>query len=123
MSILDDNKNRNVNLAVQLAGEDLARDRMVTIGSFNYTNITTATTTTVKSGSGFLNALIVNKGVATATITMYDNTAGSGTLIGVITFGAALLGDPPVQSKYEVNFTTGLTIVTSGATDLTVSWL
>lgn len=123
MSILDDNKNRNVNLAVQLAGEDLARDRMVTIGSFNFTNIATATTTTVKSGSGFLNRITINKGVASATVTLYDNTAGSGTLIGTITFGAALLGDPGIPLLYEVNFTTGLTIVTSGATDLTVSWL
>jgi hypothetical protein len=123
MSILDDNKNRNVNLAVQLAGEDLARDRMVTIGSYNYTNITTATTTTVKSGSGYLNALIVNKGVTSATITLYDNTAGSGTLIGTITFGGSLLSDPPNEVPYNINFITGLTIVTSGATDLTVSWL
>jgi hypothetical protein len=123
MSILDDNKNRNVNVATQLAGEDLARDRMMTIGSFNDTNITTATTTTVKSGSGYLNAIIINKAVVSTTITIYDNTAGSGTLIGTITYGGTLLNDPPIMATYNCNFVTGLTIVTSGATDLTVSWL
>lgn len=87
---------------------------------YAFTNITTATTTTVKSGSGFFKALIVNKGVATATITIYDNTAGSGTKIGTITFGAALLSDPGSTVEYCCKFSTGLTIVTSGATDLTV---
>jgi len=121
--LVDSAGNQKVTQGTQLAGEDLARNRMMTIGSFSYANITTATTTTVKSGSGYLNGLIINKGVAAATITIYDNTAGSGTLIGTITFGAALLGDPPIPVPYNINFTTGLTIVTSGATDLTISYL
>lgn len=91
----------------------------------NFTNITTGTTTTLKSGRGRLSRIVVNKAVAAATITVYDSTTGSGTKIGTITFGAALLSDPPIQSNYGNDgllFQTGLTIVTSGATDLTVIW-
>lgn len=87
----------------------------------SYSNITSATTTVVKSGSGFLHKIVVNKGVASATITIYDNTSASGTKIGTITFGSSLLTDIPV-AHYDVYFATGLTIVTSGATDITVSY-
>lgn len=85
-----------------------------------YQNITSATTTTVKSGKGTLARIVVNKAVLSGAITIYDNTAGSGTKIGTITYGAALLSDPPIVAEYECQFSTGLTIVTSAATDLTV---
>ena len=112
----------NVNLASRIAGEDIPNDVLKVEERFSYSNITSATTTTVKTGAGFFHALIINKGVAAATITVYDNTAGSGTKIATITFGAALLSDPPDSTIYNVSFSTGLTIVTSGATDLTVSY-
>jgi hypothetical protein len=85
-----------------------------------FLNITTATTTTVKTGPGTFVRLVVNKAVLSGVITIYDNTAGSGTKIGTITYGAALLSDPPIEATYEVQFSIGLTIVTSAATDLTV---
>ena len=85
-------------------------------------NITTATTTTVKSGAGVLKSITINKGIATGVITIYDNTAASGTKIGTITFGAALVSDPPVTGIYDAAFATGLTVVTSAATDITVSY-
>lgn len=91
-------------------------------GHSQYTNITTATTTTVKSGSGNLMSIIVNKATTTGTVTIYDNTAGSGTKIGTITYGAALLSDPPIAAEYECRFNTGLTIVTTGTNDITVIW-
>jgi hypothetical protein len=82
-----------------------------------YVNITTATTTTVKSGSGFLYSIVLNKGTATDTVTLYDNTAGSGTKIGTIVFPTA---QPCTAIWYSLEFTTGLTIVTSGSDDITV---
>lgn len=85
-----------------------------------FANISTATTTTVKSGSGTLVAIIINKAVANGVITIYDNTAASGTKIGTVTIGAAVLSDPPTHAEYECQFSTGLTIVTSAATDITV---
>lgn len=99
---------------------DDVNGKIVVEHRYAFTNITTGATTVVKSGAGLLHAIVVNKGAATATITIYDNTAGSGTKIGTITFGAALLTDPPLLATYNLSFSTGLTIVTSGATDVTV---
>lgn len=92
----------------------------VNSASFTYSHISTSTTTTVKPGAGELHAISVNtKGTVASTITVFDNTAGSGAVIGVIDSlnlsGAFVL---------DVAFTTGLTIVTTGtvAPDLTVSY-
>jgi hypothetical protein len=94
----------------------------VEAGGTAYKNITTATTTAVKSGVGFLHALTINTYVASATITIYDNTAASGTKIGTITLPSTITADAPVTLTFDVGFATGLTIVTSGATDVTVSY-
>ena len=84
----------------------------------NYENINTNTTTTVKSGSGVLKRIVVNKvGASSNTCTIYDNTSGTGTIIGTIY---------PVYTQivfeYDVVFNTGLTIVTATGTaaDLTI---
>jgi hypothetical protein len=90
-------------------------------GGDNFTNITTATTTTVKSGDGVLKSIVINAAVANGVITIYDNTAASGTLIGTITLPATLL-DSQYVLPYGVRFSTGLTIVTSAATNLTAIW-
>jgi hypothetical protein len=87
--------------------------------SFQYQNITTDTTTVVKSTSGVLHTVCVNTPAATGTITIYDSTAASGTKIGTITSYASL----PKCFTYDVAFWTGLTIVTAtAAPDVTVSW-
>ncbi len=86
-------------------------------------HISTATTTTVKSGAGVLHRIVIGTIVGAATITVYDNTAGSGTVIGVLTLPAAGAGDMPDSLEFNVAFATGLTLVTSGATDLTVAYL
>lgn len=83
---------------------------------FEYRNITTATTTVVKSGAGVLKAITVNS-TAAGTITVYDNTSAAGTKI-------ATLKTSVVEGTYEFNvaFGTGLTIVTGAASDITVSY-
>lgn len=86
-----------------------------------FTNITSATTTTIKSGSGTLVRICNNKKVANGVITIYDNTAASGTKIGTITSPATLL-DNSQTYDFNCGFSTGLTIVTSAAEDLTVIW-
>lgn len=85
-----------------------------------YAHISTATTTTVKSGAGVLHNISVNAlGTVASSCTVYDNTAGSGTIIAVINTlnlsGSFIL---------DVSFATGLTIVTTGtvAPDITVSY-
>lgn len=82
-----------------------------------YLNIAGAATTVVKAAPGSLFYIVNNKPVSTATITIYDNTAGSGTKIGTITNSTVVT---PYFLEYECRFATGLTIITSGADDITV---
>jgi len=87
----------------------------------NYTNVASATTTAVASGIGTLKRIIMNKAVANGVITVYDNTAGSGTKIATITHPAALL-QSQYDLEYNVRFTTGLTVVTGSTDDVTIVW-
>jgi hypothetical protein len=82
-------------------------------------NILSATTTVCKSGFGKLSKIVINKAVASAVVTVYDNTAGSGTIIATITMPAVLL-QTHVTLDYECHFGTGLTVVTSSTADITV---
>lgn len=84
--------------------------------SYLYDNITAATTTTVKSGQGVLKRIVINE-TAAGTIAIYDNTAGSGTLIGTLKASIA-----EQSLEYDAHFTTGLTIVTAAASDITVMY-
>lgn len=103
-------------LGTKIAGEDLTVDVLKVEERFTYNNIITNTTTTVKSGAGFLHSIVVNTTSAGA-VTIYDNTAGSGTKIG--TMKASIAEGTYI---YDVSFATGLTIVTAGASDLTISY-
>lgn len=85
-------------------------------------NITTATTTVVKSGPGVLHSIIVNKAVVSQTVTVYDNTSAAGTKLATVTWAAALTSDPPFSAIYDIGFTTGLTVVTGGASDITITY-
>lgn len=89
------------------------------IGS--YKNIASAATYVLRPGPGVLIGLTINKAVANGVITIYDNTSAAGTKIATITHPGTLL-----QTQYgllfNVAFTTGLTIVTGAADDITVSW-
>jgi hypothetical protein len=77
-------------------------------------NITTATTTTVKTGAGVLHKLIIGT-TAAGTITIYDNTAGSGTIIAK--FKASM---PEGVYVIDASFAIGLTVVTGAASDISV---
>jgi len=129
MAILNANKERKVDLGTKVAGEDLTNDVMKVEEQYNYSNITTNTTTTVKSGAGMLHTITLNNPalltVANLTVAIYDNTAGSGTLIGTFTVPFGLTSALPMQLWFDAKFSTGLTIVTSGPTvtgNLTVSY-
>lgn len=84
---------------------------------FNYRNITTATTTVVSSVPGVLHSVTINT-TAAGTITLYDNTAASGTKIATIAASIA----SGTNVTFDVSFTTGLTVVTAAASDITVSF-
>lgn len=85
-----------------------------------FSNIATNTTTVVKSGRGVFYGIVVNKAVLNGVITIYNNTSAAGTKIATITHPATLL-----QNQYDLNynridFTLGLTVVTSAADDITI---
>lgn len=84
----------------------------------NYSSayISTQTTTTVKTGSGFLHTITLGETAAGA-ITVYDNTAASGTILAVL---KASIAEQTFQ--LDLPFKTGLTIVTAAASKLTVSY-
>ena len=98
----------------KLAGEDLTNDVLKFEGQFSSTYISTATTTVVKTGAGLLHAIVVTETTA-FTIIVYDNTAASGTILA--SFVASIA---PGTYRFDALFTTGLTIITAGASKLTV---
>ena len=79
--------------------------------------IATATTTTIATGAGILHAINITE-TAAGTITVYDNTAASGTI-------KAVLKASIVEGDYlhDIDFTIGCTIVTAGASKLTATWV
>lgn len=79
----------------------------------SFKNIATNTTTAVLSGSGTLDSIVINTTGATAnTITVYDNTAGSGTKIATID-GTTASG---TRIIFNVKVSTGITVVTASGT-------
>lgn len=97
-------------------GNDPVTRRQLTAVSGTPFQISTATTTTVRTGSGVLNNLVCVGGTL-GNVTVYDNTAASGTVlcptVTPVANGLLLAG---------VSFNTGLTIVTASATVLTGSY-
>ncbi len=83
-----------------------------------YSRINTNTTLTVKSGVGTLAAITVGVAGTATTVTIYDNTAASGSVIAVL--------NTAVNTTYTLNtqFNAGLTVVTAGTTpaDLSISY-
>lgn len=87
----------------------------ISYGKYGYTNITSASTTTVAKGAGVLHAIVINT-TAAGTITVYDSTTGSGQKI-------ATIAASPVTGQvflYDCVFSTGCTIVTAAGSDITV---
>lgn len=96
-------------LIEKIGGEQISRDIINVEQAAGTTRITTATTTTCLSGAGSILGILIE--VATAgTVTIYDNTAGSGTIIAILPIGA-VAGYYPIPRPIS----TGVTVVTSGA--------
>ena len=76
--------------------------------------LASGSTTTVASGRAFLNSLqVTTDGTNAGTVTVYDNTAGSGKVIAVLTVvGANLYGGFTVA--FGIRCDIGLTFVVSG---------
>lgn len=95
----------------------------VTLAGYNYTNITTQTTTLIKTGAGILHAIIINSHAASATIEMDDALTHTTPKIGTITLPSTVSGAIPISLEYDVEFSIGLSITTGTANaDVTVVW-
>ena len=88
---------------------------------YKYAHIAAAATTVVKAAAGQLVSLCINT-ASTGIITIYDNTAASGTVVGIITIGTAVTVpfEWALTQYANIKMTTGITIVTSAACDITV---
>lgn len=86
--------------------------------SSSYLHLNASGTTTAKSGAGVLRRIVINtRGGIINTLTIYDNTTATGAVIGVVDTVAA-----GGAFDYELDFTTGLTVVLAGGTaaDITI---
>lgn len=113
---VDINGNLKTTLATTIAGEDTNADRIKVELRYAYNYISTAATTVVKGSAGFIHSITVNGGTA-GTIIIYDNTAGSGNIIASFDSTNAL-----ATYTLNVSASTGITVVTSAATKITVSY-
>ena len=121
---LDSLGDLQINSYTAIAGESLSYNRLMTAPSYNYLYQSGTTAgVTVKNGAGILHTLTISTPVASSVITLYDNTAASGTVITVITLPATLL-EGPMTLHYDVAFNTGLElVVATGASVVTISFL
>lgn len=115
--------NQRTTLGTLIEGEDQTNHVMKVEEQFTYAHIAAGqATTTVKSGAGLLHSIIFNSAAAATNVTtVYDNTAGSGTVIAI---PAATTATIPTSIRYNVKFATGLTIVTATANgaDMTIAY-
>jgi|ERR1035437_5392478 hypothetical protein len=82
-----------------------------------YKNLTGNATITIKSGTGVLQSIMINNPGSSGTVILYDNTAGSGTIIATLTISSGGVNPVPnAMSNLGLEFTTGLTVVTAGST-------
>lgn len=89
---------------------------------WNYNHITTAATTVVKTTNGILHTVTINTPVASGVVTLYDNASTSGTVIGAITLPSTLI-EGPITLTYDAYFVNGLTVISTGTFDVTVTYI
>lgn len=80
-----------------------------------------ATTTLVKNGKGVLGSIVVNRATTNQTVTVYDGITAQGSVVGIVTHGASPLSGNTIPLGCKMEH--GITVVTSGADDLTVLYL
>jgi len=94
-------------------------DIVIKKSASSYAHLNANGTTTVKSGAGVLRRIVINTRAGILnTLTIYDNTTATGAVIGVVDTSDAEAG----AFDYELDFTTGLTVVLAGGTaaDITI---
>jgi hypothetical protein len=104
------------------ATEGTLADLLVS-GGASYVNITTLTTTLVKTGAGALHTVCVNGEGVSGTIELDDALTNTTPIIGKITLPSTITGVDPFCMTYDVAFTVGLSVTTAvAATNDTISF-
>jgi len=114
--LCDTNGNLKQTLGTKLAGEDTPNDVLKVEQRFAYNNITTASTTVIKSSPAFLHCVVINT-TAAGTITIYDNTSAAAPTVATIVASAN-----PGSYCYDVSLANGLVVVTGAASNITVTY-
>ena len=83
-----------------------------------YANIAGAGTTVISTKPGMLKRVVFNAQAVSTGITIYDNTAASGTKIASPSLGVTLITFGVME--YDCFFTIGLTVVGAAGWDATV---
>lgn len=83
-----------------------------------WTSVGTATTTVIKNSSCYLHLITVTGGSA-GTIALY----ASGTTVGAPLVTTWSSTNSPASYLFDINLTSGCTVVTSANTNLVVAWL
>lgn len=112
LPIMFENVNDNGNIVdvdFDCLGTVICREGDLVTNATYYHLSGNAGTHVLKYGAGTLQKIIFNNTSGT-TITIYDNTEGSGAIIGVITTASNAIG----EWAYDVPFSIGLTLVTVG---------
>lgn len=91
---------------------DVVQPVVIQLATSGYAYLHANGTTTVKTGAGVLRRIVIGStGSVLNTLTVYDNTTATGSIIALI--------DTTLQRgslDFEVNFTTGLTLVLASGT-------
>lgn len=80
------------------------------------------TSAAIKSGKGNLHTMTVNTCVGSATITLDDALTATTPTMAIFTCPSVITSFVPVTLTYDIAFGTGLTMVMSGNTDVTLSY-
>jgi hypothetical protein len=115
------NNANKVTLATTLAGEDVVNDVQKVEQRYAY-SVPIVASAAIKSGPGFLHALIISQNDAAptaGTIDVYDSTAASGNKIFSWTLTTAVF--MPFSLILDVSFTVGLYVAITTTADVNVS--
>lgn len=105
-------------LGTKIAGEDLPSNRLRTeqVYSSDYTTGTTAGKN-ILTGVGYIKGILIGAPAATSVVTVYDNTAASGTIICKLTLAAGLPFYLPIERLIAIGIEL---VVATASADVTI---
>ena len=111
------NTTNNTNIDFICVGAYIARQGEL-VTNPTYKHIPSSGTYNCKIGAGMLHGIAINNPSAACNLTVYDNTSAAGATIAIMALTTKVI--TPFFMNYNLPFSTGLTIVTSAASDFTI---